>query len=158
MKLFFFVYLFSILQIISIKYMNTNSHIMEIKRNVVGWFEIPVDDMDRAVKFYNELFGWKIEGQPFGDNSEMAIFPADFTKDLPGAGGSLFKGPDTKTGEGGAIVYFTSTSGDCANELAKAKELGSKVIMEKFKIPDGHGFMVMITDSEGNRIAISSDK
>ena len=66
------------------------------ERNVVGWFEIAVEDMDRAVKFYNELFGWNIEGAPFGENDQMAIFPADFSKDLPGAGGCLFKGSETK--------------------------------------------------------------
>jgi uncharacterized protein len=27
-------------------------------------FEIPVDDVDRAKKFYNDLFGWKIEKMP----------------------------------------------------------------------------------------------
>ena len=128
-----------------------------IERNVVGWFEIPVDDMDRAVKFYNELFGWSIESAPFGDGELMAIFPADFTKDLPGAGGCLFKGTNTKIGEG-TIVYFSSPTADCANELATAKKMGAEILMERFEIPEGHGFMIMLKDTEGNRFAIHSNK
>ena len=27
-------------------------------------FEIPADDIERAKKFYSNLFGWKIEGMP----------------------------------------------------------------------------------------------
>lgn len=126
-----------------------------VERNVVGWFEIPVEDMDRAVKFYNDLFGWSIEAKPF-ESDLMAMFPADFTKDLPGAGGCLYKGPETKPGPG-TIVYFTSPSGDCANEETKAKEMGA-LLEEKYEIPEGHGFMILVRDSEGNRIAIHSNK
>jgi predicted enzyme related to lactoylglutathione lyase len=113
--------------------------------------------MQRAVQFYNKLFGWTIQSAPFGETELMAIFPADFTKDLPGAGGCLFKGKDTKPGAG-TTVYFTSPSGDCANELVTAKEMNATVIMEKYEIPQGHGFMIMLTDSEGNNIAIHSNQ
>ncbi len=127
------------------------------ERNVVGWFEIPVSDMDRAVKFYNDLFGFSLEASPFGGD-QIAMFPADFEKDPPGAAGCLYKGKDAIPGSSGTIVYFTSPSGDCANELKKAHELGAKVIMEKTEIPDGHGFFTLIQDSEGNRIAIHSQQ
>ena len=127
-----------------------------IQRNVVGWFEIPVENMDRAVQFYNELFGWNIESAPFGDNELMAIFPADFEKDLPGAGGCLFKGPETQPSEAGTIVYFSSPSGNVANDEKKAKDMGAQILMERYQIPEGHGFMIMLKDSEGNRIAVHS--
>lgn len=128
-----------------------------MERNVVGWFEIPVEDMNRAVEFYNKLFGWTIEAKPFGED-QMAMFPIDFEKDLPGAGGCLFKGKETQPGSSGVMVYFTSPSGDCANELATLKEMNAKILSEKYEIPDGHGFMIMCEDSEGNRIAIHSNK
>ena len=38
---------------------------MKIEHNVVGWFEIPVSDMKRAVDFYNSLFGFELEARPF---------------------------------------------------------------------------------------------
>ncbi len=125
-----------------------------ITRNVVGWFEIPVEDMDRAVKFYNALFGWDIKSTPFGEDI-MAVFPADFTKDLPGAGGCLYKGKDAKPGNG-TIVYFTSPSANCANELETAKEMGAEILMDRYEIPEGHGFMILLRDSEGNKIAVHS--
>lgn len=127
------------------------------ERNVVGWFEIVVSDIDRAVKFYNELFGFELKATDFGD-SKMAIFPANFEKDLPGAAGALFQDKHRKPSSDGTLVYFSSLSGNCANEQAKAQEMGAKVIMEKYEIPEGHGFMIMIEDSEGNNIAIHSMK
>ena len=130
---------------------------MENKRNVVGWFEIPVSDIDRAVKFYNELFGFELEAKGFGD-SKMAMFPMDMEADNPGAGGALFLDKHRKPSSNGTLIYFTSPTGDCANEEKKAEEMGAKVIMKKFEIPEGHGFMIMVEDSEGNNIAIHSLK
>ena len=40
---------------------------MEIKHNMVGWFEIPVNDMDRAIKFYESVFEIELQRQQFGD-------------------------------------------------------------------------------------------
>ncbi len=125
------------------------------ERNVVGWFEIVVSDIERAVKFYNELFGFSMEAVDFGE-AKMAMFPADFEKDLPGAAGALFLDTQRKPSSDGTLVYFTSPSGDCANEQKKAQELGAKIITEKYEIPEGHGFMILIEDSEGNTIAIHS--
>ena len=36
-----------------------------MRENLVGWFEIPVTDMERAANFYNSVFDLKIEGQNF---------------------------------------------------------------------------------------------
>lgn len=127
-----------------------------VERNVVGWFEIPVSDMDRAVNFYNRVFGFNLEKKPFGDKDQMAMFPIDFEKDLPGAGGCLYKGKDAIPGGSGTLVYFTSPSGDCANELQKIKEIKGEILYEKTKIPEGHGNFILLVDSEGNKIAIHS--
>ena len=131
---------------------------MKIKHNVVGWFEIPVNDMQRAVEFYNNLFGFELEANPFWENDEMAIFPTDFENFLPGAAGALYKGKDARPGDTGPILYFTSPSGDCQNELDKAKEIGARILSEKTKIPEDHGFFVLLMDSEGNKIAVHSLK
>jgi predicted enzyme related to lactoylglutathione lyase len=34
-------------------------------------FEIPADDVERSKKFYNDLFGWKIEKWPGTDDSKL---------------------------------------------------------------------------------------
>ena len=40
------------------------------------WFEIPADNLDRAKKFYSELFGWKISAVSRHDESRSAKLPA----------------------------------------------------------------------------------
>lgn len=129
---------------------------MEIKHNVVGWFEIPVNNMQRAVEFYNNLFGFELEAKSFWETDEMAIFPTNFENYLPGAAGALYKGKDARPGHTGPILYFTSPSGDCQNELDKAKEMGANILTEKTKIPEDHGFFIILFDSEGNKIAVHS--
>ena len=129
---------------------------MEIEQNVVSWFEIPVNDMQRAVEFYNNLFGFALEAKPFWETDEIAIFPTDFEKFLPGSAGALYKGKDAKPGDTGPILFFTSPSGDCQNELDKAQKMGAEILTQKTEIPEGHGFFVILFDSEGNKIAVHS--
>lgn len=42
------------------------------------------------------------------------------------------------------------------NELEKAKEIGAKILTEKTRIPEDHGFFILLFDSEGNKIAVHS--
>lgn len=37
-----------------------------MEHNMIGWFEIPVNDMDRAKAFYDTLFNINIQVQDFG--------------------------------------------------------------------------------------------
>ncbi|MEJ8755435.1 VOC family protein [Pontibacter sp. H259] len=124
------------------------------KNNVVGWFEIPVTDMPRAVKFYNTVFGFKLETQQFGEE-EMAWFP--WSDNGMGASGSLVKHEQHyKPSADGTIVYFSSPSEDLNNELVKVEAAGGKVLREKSLITEEIGYMCLVLDSEGNRIAIHS--
>ena len=103
---------------------------MELQRNMVGWFEIPVTDMDRAIKFYETVLNIKIQKQNLGDLL-MGWFPY---ADVPGSPGSL--------------VYHKDFY----------KPSGGKVLMEKKLITEDIGYMGLFTDTEGNRIAINSRK
>ena len=124
------------------------------KNNVVSWFEIPVIDMPRAINFYNAVFGFELQSQKFGEE-EMAWFPWSDTG--MGASGSLVKHEQHyKPSADGTIVYFSSPSEDLNNELAKVEEAGGKVIREKTLITEEIGYMCLLLDSEGNRIAIHS--
>ncbi|MBC5773255.1 VOC family protein [Pontibacter sp. KCTC 32443] len=124
------------------------------KNNVVGWFEIPVTDMPRAIKFYSTVFGFELESQQFG-NEEMAWFP--WSDNGMGASGSLVKNEDLyKPSADGTIVYFSSPSGDLANELAKVEAAGGKLLKEKTIITEEIGYMCLVLDTEGNRIAFHS--
>ena len=54
--------------------------------NAIGWFEVPVTNMERAMKFYETVFGVKLERHQMGP-LDMAWFP--WTEDGKGAAGSL---------------------------------------------------------------------
>lgn len=78
-----------------------------MESNPVGWFEIPVSNMERSIKFYETVFGYILERHQMGE-LDMAWFPFG---DLPGAMGSLvyhkeFYKPSTE----GTLVYFTCHS------------------------------------------------
>ena len=128
---------------------------MEMKFNPVGWFEIAVDDMERAMKFYEAMLGYKLNLQPEIEGTLMAWFPME--RGLEGATGSLVKHEMYKPSSTGSVVYFSSPSGDLANELTKAEEAGATVLVAKKGIGE-NGFIAMLKDSEGNTIALHSMK
>ncbi|MDO6392225.1 VOC family protein [Pontibacter sp. BT731] len=122
--------------------------------NVVGWFEIPVTDMPRAIRFYETVFGYTLHYQTIGDE-EMAWFP--WAEEATGASGSLVKHEEKyKPSADGAVVYFSSPTGDLANELTKVEQAGGKLLQDKTLIAEDIGFMALILDTEGNRIALHS--
>ena len=127
---------------------------MDIKHNVVGWFEIPVVDMDRAVKFYETVFGFELSRNKLGP-LDMAWFP--WVDGAMGAGGSLVRLEEAyQPSPDGVIVYFTAFSGDVAVELSRVEGAGGKVLTEKKLISEEHGYMALFLDTEGNRIALHS--
>ena len=125
-----------------------------MNRNVVGWFEIPVTNLDRAVKFYETVFDIKLSRNQFG-TLEMAWFPMEDEK--PGTAGSLVCMPENYTpSSDGVLVYFTSQGGNLTTELSKVEQAGGKVLMPKKQISEDHGYMGLFLDTEGNRIAVHS--
>lgn len=127
---------------------------MNIPHNPIGWVEIPVTDMERAMKFYEEVFDFKLERHQMGP-LDMAWFPS--IPDAVGASGSLVKHKDWyKPTLDGPLVYFTAFSGDVSIELERARKAGGKVWVEKKQISPDIGYMGVFEDSEGNRIALHS--
>lgn len=124
-------------------------------KNAVGWFEIPVKDMDRAIKFYETVLDVKMNRMPMGP-LDMALFP-DGDEQM-GSSGSLvcFEEFYKPSSSDGVLVYFTAQSGDLANELGRVEDAGGKVVIPKRQIAPDVGFMGLFTDTEGNRIALHS--
>lgn len=122
--------------------------------NAVGWFEIPVTDMERAMKFYETVLGIKLDRHTMEDY-DMAWFT--MLENKPGAAGSLVKGEEYTPSQQGALVYFSSPSGDLENELKRVEEAGGKICSPKKPIGEW-GFMAIITDTEGNNVALHSMK
>jgi uncharacterized protein len=120
--------------------------------NVVGWFEIYVQDMDRAKAFYESVFGTELVKLDSPD-PEMWAFPMQ--QERYGAGGALVHMPGMASGPGGILVYFGCE--DCAVEAGKAAQAGGTVEKEKFSIGE-YGFVAMVIDTEGNMIGLHSMK
>lgn len=127
---------------------------MELQYNIVGWFEIPVENIDRAIKFYEEVFVIKLQKQHLGPLT-MAFFPGK--EGSTGAGGALVYHTEYyKPSRDGILIYFTALSGDAAVELSRIEKAGGKVLRHKTMIAPDIGYMGLFLDTEGNRIAIHS--
>ncbi|WP_420547624.1 VOC family protein [Curvivirga sp.] len=124
------------------------------KMNAIGWFDIYVDDLDRAVSFYETILNCKLEplGDPRGE-IQMMSFPADMS--TYGAGGALSKSVHAKPGVGGTVVYFAAD--DCADVEARVSSAGGEVIRPKFSIGE-FGWVSLCKDTEGNIFGVSSMK
>lgn len=122
------------------------------KMNAIGWFDIYVSELDRAVAFYETVLGCKLEpiGDPTGE-TQMMCFPADMS--AYGAGGALSKSPHASPGAGGTVVYFSAE--DCAVEEARVDAAGGRVVRPKFSIGE-FGWVSLCEDTEGNLFGISS--
>lgn len=126
-----------------------------MEQNMIGWFEIPVVDMERAKAFYDKVFQIDIQVQDFG-GTLMGWFP--WAEGKTGASGSLILQADwyKPSATDGVLVYFVS--GDVQNELDRIETAGGSILKEKTQISPEVGFMALFLDSEGNRVALHSRK
>ncbi|NJX16622.1 VOC family protein [Tamlana crocina] len=124
-----------------------------MKKNMVGWFEIPVSDMDRAKAFYEAVFKVKIEIHDFA-GMLMGWFP--FSEGKEGAAGTLIKQETYIPSQEGTLVYFMSD--DVQIELDRIEAAGGKIYQPKTEISPEYGFMAVFIDTEGNRVALHSKK
>ncbi|HEX9136593.1 MAG TPA: VOC family protein [Nitrospirota bacterium] len=123
-----------------------------VKTHIANWFEIPVKDLDRAVKFYEKVFDVKLSPEEMG-GMKMALFP--FSQDAPGAAGSLIKGESYEPSHAGTVVYFSVE--DIPETLRRINANSGKTLMPKTAIGQ-YGFIAQYEDTEGNRLALHSMK
>jgi uncharacterized protein len=119
----------------------------------VGWFDIYVEDMERAQAFYEMVLDTQLStmDDPNDATVQMRAFGDDFASH--GAGGALVKLAFAKPGPGGSMVYFSCN--DCAVEEARVSAAGGRVVRPKFSIGQ-HGSVSIVTDTEGNMIGLHS--
>lgn len=123
-----------------------------MKNNPVCWFEIYVQDLDRARKFYESVFLTKLEKL---DSHEIEIWGFPIDKERFGAGGALVKMAGFPSGGNSTVVYFSCE--DCAAEERRVVEFGGRI--ERNKMPIGeYGFISLAFDTEGNMLGLHSLK
>jgi hypothetical protein len=81
----------------------------------------------------------------------MAFFPSGEGS----VGGALCKGDSYSPSTDGAIIYFNANP-DLSFVLSKVEKAGGKIVMPKKQISEEYGYMALIIDSEGNRVALHS--
>jgi predicted enzyme related to lactoylglutathione lyase len=118
--------------------------------NPVGWFEIYVQDMQRARTFYETVFQVQL-ARLEGTGPEMWAFPMQ--EEGYGSAGALVYIPGVPSGANSVIVYFRCA--DCAMEAERAAAGGGKVHKDKLSIGP-YGFIALVADTEGNTIGLHS--
>ena len=127
---------------------------MKASENALNWFEIAVNDLNRAKKFYESIFGIEMkESDMMG--MKMAFFVAD---DSTGkVSGALVQSDMHKPSMDGAVIYLNGNP-DLEIPLEKISGAGGKVIMPKTFVNEAVGYMAFFVDTEGNKVALHSFK
>ncbi|MBW9262187.1 MAG: VOC family protein [Candidatus Thiodiazotropha sp. (ex. Lucinisca nassula)] len=121
--------------------------------NPVAWFEIYVDDMQRACVFYQSVLNVTLQKleDPTGSGIEMWSFPSDVER--YGAPGALVKMEGFSAGGNSTLVYFGCE--DCAIEESRVEEAGGQIHQAKMEIGE-YGAVSIVIDTEVNMFGLHS--
>lgn len=122
---------------------------MADKHKVISWFEIPALDLERAVKFYNEVLGTDLQIVDF-QGMNMAMF----TDDPQLTSGAITQSDHNSPSSVGVTIYFKVD--DVSNCIEKVETAGGKVLIGKTLINEEHGYYGIMLDSEGNKVGLHS--
>lgn len=111
--------------------------------NIV-WFEIPVDQPERAQKFWSGMFGWKVK--PFPGTKDYWHIETGGADNSPD-GGMITRKHDRQP----ITNYFNVDS--VTRGMARVKKLSGVVCMPKTPVP-GMGYFAICRDTEGNEFAL----
>jgi hypothetical protein len=117
--------------------------------HTVCWTDIPVVDLDRAIRFYSAVLGADVSKQSQG-GFDFGLLP-HYDQNVSGC---LVKAEGNQPSRTGPLLYL-SVEGRLDDALVAAREHGGAILKEKESIGP-HGLRAIIVDSEGNRIALHS--
>lgn len=122
--------------------------------NALNWFEIPVSDFERAKKFYETIFDYQMPENMMG-NVRMGFFLYDFQNGK--VGGAICKSDMHTPSQEGSLIYLNCQP-DLQIVLDKVETAGGKILQQKTIISDDQhlGYWALITDTEGNKVALHS--
>lgn len=120
--------------------------------NAINWFEIPVNNFDKAKSFYEKVFNSELSVMEMGP-MKMAMFP--WEQGGTGSTGALIKAETYVPSYDGSMVYFSVEDIDGTLNLVNGN--GGKTLNPKMSIGE-YGFVAHFEDCEGNRVALHSNK
>ncbi|MCI0381513.1 MAG: VOC family protein [Chlamydiae bacterium] len=116
-------------------------------------FEIPVDDLKRAKKFYKDIFNWQLEDTNM-DYTVVRTVPVD-EKFMPKEAGAINGGMFKRTKEVKAPVVAINVN-SIDKYIKKVVAAGGKVVMPKIEIGK-NGYYAYVSDTEGNVVGLWED-
>lgn len=119
-------------------------------KDLVVWFEIPVNDFSRAKQFYNKLLQTKIEAEEIA-GTVMGFFQLRNYSNS----GAIVQGPGYEPGDKGPLLYFNAGE-DLRSMLKRAEIAGAEILQPRTLISEAIGYYAVFRDTEGNRIALHS--
>lgn len=125
---------------------------MDKNTNSINWFEIPAADINRATKFYETIFGIKMD-QSEMMGMKMAMFPSENGNGK--ASGALVQSHVHKPSQEGVMVYLNANP-KMDDIIGRVEGAGGKMTMPKTQITPEIGYMAFFIDTEGNKIALHS--
>jgi predicted enzyme related to lactoylglutathione lyase len=123
---------------------------MELMQHALNWFEIPVEDFERAKQFYSRVLDYEMAEHQWGPN-RMGLLR--FGKNS--VGGAIVKGPGYVPTRSGVFVYLNG--GDDLNVvLDRVVAAGGQVVREKTLFAPEVGYFALFLDTEGNELGLHS--
>lgn len=119
-----------------------------MKHNIV-WFDVPVLDLDRSIRFYAAVLGAPVTKMAVRDMTMGMLSTTD-----GGSMGCLVATEDFRPSADGIMVYF-DVDGRLRDAVAQVRAHGGTVQRDIHPIGE-HGFRAEVLDSEGNCIALHS--
>jgi uncharacterized protein len=121
-------------------------------------FEIPVNDLEKARKFYGDSFGWTLQDWPMPDGSVyigVHTTPIDEKTRQPLKVGAINGGIMKKNDKATMPILAVHVS-SIDEKVKQVEKAGGKVTMPKMDMM-GMGFYAYVTDPEGTVIGLWED-
>ena len=120
--------------------------------------ELNTTDVDKAKKFYGQLFDWKLEDVSMGAGGPPGLLASkgNYTMIKPGkgTGGGMLK--QAVPGAPSSWLAYVAVD-DIAASTQKAKSLGAKIMLDVTELP-GAGWMSIIIDPTGAALGLWKPK
>lgn len=125
--------------------------------NKVTWFSIPSDDVNRAIKFYKEVFNWQVEPETKEENDVFSFHVAlnsksdsNYISDEKG----VINGCIVKRAIGLPTPAVLVEVDDLDKAISKVKRAGGQLVTDKIVMKSLNGIFVLIKDTEGNFVEL----
>lgn len=118
--------------------------------NIINWFEIPCQNLERAAKFYEAVLDIALQREDFM-GVPHAIFKTSTTE---GVGGALVQDSNNTPAARGSRVYL-SADGKLDACIARIEQHGGQIVQPRTSIGP-LGALAMLRDTEGNYVGLHS--